>query len=119
MLCLCVCMQIRPIKKIKLKCNLQNHTTKYTKDKDLIGSSNKAASGKIMRRNSADAAFKETACSWTIDNYIATYLYQTCFLTQLCPFPADRGQSRTCTEECLKKWRISSSLVCMMPSYIS
>lgn len=37
-------------------------------------------------------------------------------LTQLCRFPAMRGQSITCTEECLKKRRVSSSWVCMKPS---
>ena len=41
---------------------------------------------------------------------------QTCCFTQLCRFPAERGQSSTCTEEFLKKLRVSSSWVCMTPS---
>lgn len=50
--------------------------------------------------------------------YYREMAYLTCFLTQLCPFPDDdQGQSRICTEECLKNCRISSSLVCMNPSY--
>ena len=40
----------------------------------------------------------------------------TLCLTQLCRFPAVRGQSNTCTEECLKNRRISSSWVCIIPS---
>uniref|UniRef100_A0A2P2K5I2 Phospholipase D beta 2-like isoform X2 n=1 Tax=Rhizophora mucronata TaxID=61149 RepID=A0A2P2K5I2_RHIMU len=40
----------------------------------------------------------------------------TLCLTQLCFFPAIRGQSSTCTDECLKKWSVSSSWVPMIPS---
>uniref|UniRef100_A0A2P2K5G8 Uncharacterized protein MANES_05G041300 n=1 Tax=Rhizophora mucronata TaxID=61149 RepID=A0A2P2K5G8_RHIMU len=39
-------------------------------------------------------------------------------LTQLCFFPAIRGQSSTCTDECLKKWSVSSSWVPMIPSVL-
>ena len=39
-------------------------------------------------------------------------------LIQLCRFLAMRGQSSTCTDEYLKKRRVSSSWVCMIPSCI-
>ena len=56
--------------------------------------------------------------SLRIDAVIIEHL--TVFFTKLWrPFPQDRGQIITCTDEFLKKWRVSSSFVFINPHCMS